>query len=342
MRWKSIRICCLSKPTLISHIGTLKTVNAPQLRSISISFDCGSSVFRNSTFLTIPTLEHLTLESHYCHISDFTINWARLKSLTLYAYFPFQELEIILQQTKFLEFCDIAVDTQDLAINTKYPPQINLPFLKVFHLNEEMRSSGCPSFLDLINAPILETFYLQGEFVKASASAFFERSPNIQELILRHLFNAESLMDVTELLRHCPSLTVLSLQRYRLYPFRVDLEPLHAHKFFETFIREDNFATCRRLEYFTFEGPMDISVQILRQFLEGKQCRIPMPNCLHPWKRVIIDVDGIVDEHVREQVLDLFEEKREEGLNVSLFKVRLSYASMPMYQCRLIPPSRTT
>ena len=78
--------------------------------------------------------------------------------------------------------------------------------------------------------------------------------------------------------------------------------------------------TCPRLEYFTLEGRTDISLQTLRQFLEGKQRGIATQNSLCPWKGVTLDLGGISDMHVREQMLDMFSQKLEEGLNVGVLK----------------------
>ncbi len=36
---------------------------------------------------------------------------------------------------------------------------------------------------------------------------------------------------------------------------------LDVNRFLQTFVQEDKVVTCPRLEYFTFEGPIDMSVQ---------------------------------------------------------------------------------
>ena len=88
----------------------------------------------------------------------------------------------------------------------------------------------------------------------------------------------------------------------------------------KTFVQEDDVAPCPRLAYFTFEGSIDILLPTLRQFLEGKQRWNAIRNSLCPWKGVTIDLTGIVDTHVREQMFDLFSQKLEEGLNVGVYR----------------------
>ena len=78
--------------------------------------------------------------------------------------------------------------------------------------------------------------------------------------------------------------------------------------------------TYSLLEYFTFEGWIDVSLQTLRKFLEGKQRGIATPTSLCPWKGVTLDLHGISDQYVQEQMLDMFSRKVEEGLNVGVLR----------------------
>ncbi len=89
------------------------------------------------------------------------------------------------------------------------------------------------------------------------------------------------------------------------------------NRFLKSFMQEG--VTCPDLEYFTFEGSIIFSLQTLRQFLEAKQRGLATSLSRHPGKRVTIDVKGIADVDVRQQMLDLFSEKLEEGLDVGLF-----------------------
>ena len=102
-------------------------------------------------------------------------------------------------------------------------------------------------------------------------------------------------------------------------------DPLDANRFLQRLVQEDDVVTCPRLQHFTFAGPIDMSVQTLRQFLEGKQCRITKPNSLCPWRTVAIDLRGIVDTHVQEQMLNVISEKQKEGLLISISRKELHY-----------------
>ncbi len=178
-RWKSLRIGCSKLLTGITRIATLSAVDVPQLQSLSLYFDSDTSIFSNSKFLTAPALEHLTLAISLANVPAFddTVNWARLTSLKFY-YGTFQIGEIvdILQLTKCLSFCDLAVDyDQDLTVSDgDYPAEIHLPFLETFILNDEGRPSEHPGLFNLINAPNLRKFELWGQFLKASALVFFQ------------------------------------------------------------------------------------------------------------------------------------------------------------------------
>ena len=310
-RWKSVYFKSQGNPTLITYIAALSTVNVPQLQSVSLQFQHDDSIFSNSTLLAVPTLEHLKLETSSIRMSDFTVNWEILTSLTLNGYccgsghdLSARDISLVLQKTKCLTFCNISVDyDQGLTLGVDYPPEINLPFLKILYLNDQLRSSESFSILDLINAPILQTFKLRGEISKASISKFFKRSPNIQEIFIHHFFDEELLMLLPELLRLCPSLIVLSLTQNK--KFR-NQRPLEVDRFFQILVQEDDVVTYSRLEYFTFEGRINVSLQTLREFLEGKQRGIATRSSLRPWKGVTLDVIGIFDPHVRKQMLDMF------------------------------------
>ena len=326
-RWKSVHFSSPRIPTLATCIVSLSAVNVPQLRSISLLFPRDASIFSNSIFLAVPTLEYLNLATPSIRMSDFTVNWAILTSLTLNVTscvsdrnFSARDISLVLQKTKCLIFCEITVEyDEDFTLCADCPSEINLPFLKNLYLNEELRSGGNFSILDLINAPILQTFKLHGEIFEASTPMFFKRSPNIQEIFVRQFYNEGSLMLLADLLRLCPSLTVLSLTQNQNYRTQKSLD---VNRFLQVFVQEDAVVTCPRLEYFTLVGRTDFSLQTLREFLESKQRGIATRNSLCPWKGVTLDLARISDPYVRQQMLNMCSRKLEEGLNVGVLRNR--------------------
>ncbi len=178
-------------------------------------------------------------------------------------------------------------------------------------------------FIGLLNAPILEVFSFHGVPAEASSvSSFLVQSPDIRELSLCY---SESLTAITEVLHHCPSLTQLSLQQQ----WRDERLTLDANMFLKTFVQEENTVICPHLEYFRFVGLSDFSLHTLRHFLESKQCGIATSHVIRPWRGVAIDVSGITDMDVRQQMLDLFSQKLQEGVNVSVVsKKRVRYSRM--------------
>ncbi len=127
--WKSVHFSSSGNPTLVNCIAALPTVNVPQLRSLSIQFQGhDNSIFSNSALLAVPTLEHLKLGTNSIHMSDFTVNWEILTSLTLnWCYHSSRDVSLVLQKTKCLTFCEISVDyDQDLTFGID-SPEINLP-----------------------------------------------------------------------------------------------------------------------------------------------------------------------------------------------------------------------
>ena len=321
-RWKSICFHCPEVPIMANRIAALSAVSVPLLQSISLCFVDLSNTppFINSTFLSIPTLKHLTLDTFWFSISEFTVDWALLTSLTLRGrsydgHLSARDIRRILRQAKCLTFCDITVG-EVLPISADNPGKIDLPFLKILHINEGLRTMDS-GILSLIHAPNLRIFRLRGIF-NTSTSTFFKRSPKIQELSLCFSPYEKSLLNLAESLYHCPSLTTLFLRPH--WTIKRDSQPLDVNRFLKTFVQEDDVAPCPRLAYFTFEGSIDISLPTLRQFLEGKQRWNAIRNSLCPWKGVTIDLTGIVDTHVREQMFDLFSQKLQEGLNVGVFR----------------------
>ncbi len=102
---------------------------------------------------------------------------------------------------------------------------------------------------------------------------------------------------------HCPTLTKLSLQpSWR----RVQTNTVDANAFLRAFVREDDDVTCPHLEYFALDGPFDFSFETLCRFIEAKRRGITTSNAIRPWRRVAIDLSGITDMGVRQQMSSLF------------------------------------
>ena len=118
------------------------------------------------------------------------------------------------------------------------------------------------------------------------------------------------------LLRHCSSITGLFL-----YPCHYDrslrLPNWDANTFLRSFIEgEGNVdVTCPRLQFVRFTGKINFSLDTLQLFLEGKQALFSTIS-IAPWKKVIIEIQGINTAETRQQMLDLFSQKKAEGLDV--------------------------
>ncbi|KJA16348.1 hypothetical protein HYPSUDRAFT_207145 [Hypholoma sublateritium FD-334 SS-4] len=331
-RWKTIRLNCRNtKYTPLSRIAALTSTHVPLLQSIFLqfgSFHCDTSVFRNSIFFTIPTLKHLTLDVDWKNVADFNINWEILTTLTLtvidressaYHHAPSPKIARILRQTKCLVFCEISVDR---ALGD-YPSEIYLPLLEVLSIEETIISNitptGIHNLLDRLNAPILNTLEIKSLFPQLSLSAFLGRTSSIRKLVLPWV-NRESLMEIADLLHHCPLLSALSLgpssSEWDRQPELSD-----ANDFLRRFVQAgDDGVICPRLEHFRIFGNIDLSLQTLRQFIEVKQGANAARSALHPWKDVAINLTRIPDAKIYEQMLDFISQKLAEGLDVKAFK----------------------
>ena len=127
-------------------------------------------------------------------------------------------------------------------------------------------------------------------------------------------------MLLAEILPLCPLLVALSITQTKKYS---NQRPLEVNGFLQIFVQEDDIVTCPRLEYFTFEGRIDLSLQTLRGFLEGKQRGIATRHSLSPWKGVALDLARIPDPNERTQMWDMCSQKLKEGLNVSIVKISI-------------------
>ncbi len=147
-RWRSIHLSCSLLHTLITGVVALTAADVPQLRSISLHFEFNTDVLSNSDFLTIPTMEHLTLKIRWGHSFDFTVDWTLLTSLTLggcrrRSHPSATEIAGILQRTRHLSFCDISIGDCYIT-NTNHPGEINLPVLKVLYIDQGFKTDKYP------------------------------------------------------------------------------------------------------------------------------------------------------------------------------------------------------
>lgn len=325
-RWKSIRVesICqdLSSPPII-RIAALTAFDVPRLQSISLCFQNGISMFYSSPLLSIDTLKHLTLSTDWddwpedTTISDFPVNWAVLTSVTIRggkrdSLCSIDEIARMLQQTKCLVFCDIA-----LGHGSRYNTlgEINLPRLEILCVETGPSSSRSPSIFELINSPILAVLQIHGTVLDTSLADFFARSPGIREFYLNfRLDNERSLADITELLHHCPSLSVLNLAwEWSAVPNIPEIDG-----FLRTFVEDGGGGvTCPYLQEFRLHGVNKFSLQTLCRFLEAKQPGIDTLSAPSPWKNVVIDMRWIDDSEIR-QMQDLVSEKQAAGLDIDV------------------------
>ena len=325
--WKELRFtstCDIASANMI-RIAALTAVDVPLLQSVSLCLprllhQSQYSIFSNTVLLKTPTLKHVSLD--VVHIRNFSANWGILTSIALRGKFrgsySKNELAKIFQQTKCLVSCDIVVGSNN-SEEEHYLGKITLPFLKTLHINEMTfgsASSEAPSLLDVITAPALEILRIKGIFLELSLLDLFENSPRIQNLSLPYLKNDTAFIMTIKLLRHCPSLSVLSLYQcdcdWGIQPSNWD-----ANLLLQAFVEKDA-VTCPQLQYIKFTGVLDFSLQTLQHFLEGRDGKIVSPDML-PWKRVIIDISAIEDTEIRRQMLNFILKKKAEGLDVDAF-----------------------
>ncbi len=204
-------------------------------------------------------------------VQKFSVNWAILTSVTLRGINTENQIGTILQQTKRLEFCDIDVHRS----SENYVNQIKLPFLKSLIITDrtgDMQAPASHSILEAITAPILEIFENNIHVFDISLSAFLKRSPHIQRLSLLCFDKDKAFTQTIEILRHCPSLTVLSLLLRGHCTFEADW-------FLRAFVEEGNDGViCPCLQDFSSSGNIDFSPETLRIFLEENKKICPRRN----------------------------------------------------------------
>ncbi len=283
----------------------------------------------SNEFLTIPTLKHVSLETD--DVRKFAVNWATLTAISLRGKsfrtsHSKSEVAKILQQTKCLVSCDIVVwarskEQTDLD-------KISLPFLETLRINEShirlapATSPEAPSLLDHLIAPKLSELNILGKFLELSLINFLERSPNILKLDLPYLIADKSLTITTTLLRHCKSLTSVSLYPSDYDPSR-NPSNWDANTFLRGFVEVegDTSVICPRLQDFKLTGGINFSPETLRLFLEGKQRSFAALNIaplrIAPWRTVIIDIQAINETVTQLEILELISQKNSEGLDVN-------------------------
>ncbi len=194
-RWNRIQVessCEDMVPSpFITRIAALTAVDVPLLESITLYLRCGLSKFRTSPFISVPTLRRLKIYTDWDgtpNISNFTVNWSHLTSITIHGGsattpVPFTKLQELLQQTTCLVFCDIALRHG----TKKVIGEINLPYLEVLCVDDrgsETASARGPNLFELINAPKLAVLRLSTTFLDISLQTFsnaqqvFESSPS--------------------------------------------------------------------------------------------------------------------------------------------------------------------
>ena len=211
-RWKEFQFTTRgpTPPKPLIRMMALTAADVPMLQSISLCLNnlTLNPVLKNRELLTIPTLRHVKLESQ---VRFLTVNWAVLTSVALRGNNTENQIGIILQQTKFLEFCDVVLYGSD----EHYTHPINLPFLKsliISHKTGNRQGPSAHSILETITAPILEVFENTIEFIDLSLLTFLKRSPCIRKLSLLCFDTDETLMEKIEYLHHCPSFTTMSFE----------------------------------------------------------------------------------------------------------------------------------
>ncbi len=198
-----------------------------------------------------------------------------------------------------------------------------LPFLKTLYLDDRTfgslgPSSGTPIVTDLITAPVLEILSISSIFLKSALSDFLQKSPKIWKLYLPYFLDDVSLANTIGFLHNCPSLSVLYLHPTGRLQARSESKP-DANMLLRAFIEDGDVGIiCPRLQYINFAGNIDFSLETLKRFLNGRHGSTPTPDIL-PWKRVIIEINGIGSTDARKQILDLISIKKAEGLDVDAF-----------------------
>ncbi len=338
-RWKDIQLISRRKDFSmpVFHIVALKATDVPMLQSVSLFLECSipTVVLSNIVLLKTPTLRHVSLKTD--NLRQISVNWADLTAISLkgapYSIditqgYSKNEIAKIFGKIKCLVFCDIEVGPprsgEEIILE-----KTSLPFLKTLHISERSSrlrpaaSPESPSILDLLSAPILAELHIYEDFFELSLLNFLERTPNISKLDLPYLKDDKSFAITFAFLRHCPSLTELSL-----CPCYGDhnrgLSNWDANMFLRSFVEVDGDTgvTCPYLQFFKLEGAINFSLETLCLFLEGKQRLSGTLNIgtwkIAPWRMVTIGIQGIKDPETKKKALFLIFQKQSEGMNICI------------------------
>ena len=271
-------------------------------------------------FLKAPTLKHLSLEIH--KFRSFEANWAVLTSIKLRGKshddgHTRNELARILQQTKHLILFEVVVGVNRTR-DEIFVGNIMLPFLETLYITETTFSRpayGAASLLDLITTPALTKLCIRATFVVSTFSAFLQRAPRITHFSLPYLPKDLSLTDTQGYLRWCPELAVLNLRPYYWGEYNRPIVR-DANSLLRAFVGDDKAGgICPRLQYIRFFGDIDVSLETLQLFVNGKHGENAFPD-LMPWKRVVMGSKIIKDKDTRPQALNFISRKKEEGLDL--------------------------
>lgn len=332
-RWNRIQVESICEDALpspfITRIAALTAVDIPLLESITLYLRCGLHKLRNSPFLSVPTLRCLQIYTDWNNnldISNFSVNWSHLTSITIHGgkdnhVSSVYKIGKILRETKRLVFCDIALNQGSVnVIGTVY-----LPWLESLCVDDRYfgtKLSGSPHIFDLINTPRLTALRLSAQFLDISTPNFFKRSAGIRELSLKLRLDTEKwLAEITESLSHCPCLSALTLEP--LYPDKPCGVP-DANRFLRGFVGDGGAGiTCPRLQKFRYEGTIKFSFETLYLFLVAKQPGTEISSTVLPWKSVFLNMRRVDNSEIN-RMLDFVSRKQAAGLDV--------HADVTLYQ----------
>lgn len=304
---------------LLTRITSLAPKDVLMLRSLSIPCACPrvTQLLYQSQFLMIPTLKHLSLCNYNNGIAGLPVYWDCLTSLELFeggdnALIVTAISSILQQITNLIHLTLDTVDFDPVFVSQS----IYLPFLQTFIVTNDYMYRYPPVgfnrflLIDHISAPLLEELAFDKLPPILSLITFLKQLPSLRRLTLPYY--KVTLVELTEILSHCPLLTRLRCIEDSANPeeeFRIHDEQA-CNAFLEAFIHEDaTKSTCPRLEHFLFEGAMlDVSVDVFRRFLIRK-------HGLSCWKEVRVHI-VIDDKEKKEQLRELNRGQKDLGLKL--------------------------
>lgn len=321
----------------IVPIAALTALEVPKLTKLVLQIESGISAFLHSPIFSVPKLRRMTLDTEWPEfaphpaLSQFPVNWASLTSLTigggnsdLDRVSSLGEIMEVLRQTKYLVYCDITVRPAWEHEHTL--PKVNLPHLETLFVDDRTASTVRCNIFDLIDVPMLCSLKRCARYISRSLVNFFKRSPTIQVLYLKTVLESqESLAEVTELLRHCPSLYFLTLKAQDSGTRKKNPD---ANVFLRSFIEGGGASgiTCPLLQRFRFIGSIKFSFQTLSCFLEAKQPDTAVSDPLVPWQSIELSMQGVDDLEIY-QMMALVSQKQAAGLDIRVHaKISLPFS----------------